>query len=184
MEIFNNMTLIEIILDAAIVIVLLLTARQFYVNILGKSPGKMAKKGSPETELQKTKYLSWIDRFRDDYEKQIRYVQEFQVNLLKFGIFLLVILICQKTIDVDLNSANVLKTVFFILGFILYISMLWHAIKILPSLLKMAKEINDFQDRNKIGDEGLEMYDKKFFGVTMKDVVGLRKENRNDTYNE
>jgi len=48
----------------------------------------------------------------------------------------------------------------------------------------MSKEINDFQNRNKISDEGLEIYDKKFFGVTMKDVTGLRKENRSDKYED
>lgn len=184
MEILDNMTLIEIIINIVILIVLVLVARHFIVHIIGKSPGKMAKKGSPETELQKTKYLSWVDRFRDEYEKQIKYVQEFQVNLVKLGVYLLVILICQNAVDINFDKAGILQIVFFILGFILLIGVLWNVIKILPSVLKMAKEINDFQNRNKISDEGLEIYDKKFFGVTMKDVVGLRKENRNDTYNE
>ncbi|MEJ2545667.1 MAG: hypothetical protein P8Y99_16510 [Calditrichaceae bacterium] len=184
MEILDNMTMLEIIINVVILIVLILVTRHFFIHILGKSPGKMAKKGSPETELQKTKYLSWIDRFRDEYEKQIKYVQEYQVNLVKFGVYLLVILICQNTVDINFDTAGILQIVFFIFGFILFISMLWNAIKILPSILKMSKEINDFQNRNKISDEGLEIYDKKFFGVTMKDVVGLRKENRNDTYNE
>ena len=62
--------------------------------------------------------------------------------------------------------------------------MLWQVIKIVPILLKMSKEIKDFQNRNKISDNGLEIYDKKFFGVTMKDVTGLRKESRNDKYDD
>ena len=185
MEILDNMSLLEIVINVAILIVLVLFARHFIIHIIGKTPEKMAIKGSPETELQKTKYLSWVDRFRDDYEKQIRYVQEFQVNLVKLGIYLLVILICVKPIDIiDLTEASILKIIFFVLGFILFISMVWNAIRILPSILKTSKEITDFQNRNKISDEGLEIYDKKFFGVTMKDVTGLRKENRNDTYNE
>ena len=184
MEILNSMTLGEIIINIVIIIVLIIFARHFILHSFGKSPGRMSKKGSTEKELQKTKYLSWIDRFRDDYEKQIKYVQDLQVKMIKCGIYLLVILICLNIIDIDFNTASSIEIVFLIFGFILFIVILWNVIKILPSLLKMSKEIHDFQNRNKISDEGLETYDKKFFGVTMKDVVGLRKENRSDKYDD
>ncbi len=184
MEILNSMKLGDVIINVVIIIVLILIARHFVIHAFGKSAGKMSKKGKDDVELQRTKYLSWIDRFRDDYEKQIKYVQDFQVNLIKCGIYLLVLLICQNTINMDLNSASAVEIMFFVFGSILFIIMLWNIIKVSPKLLKMSKEINDFQNRNKISDEGLEIYDKKFFGVTMKDVVGLRKENRYDKYDE
>jgi hypothetical protein len=184
MEILNSMTLNNVIINIVIIIVLIMITRYFVIQSFAKSADKMSKKGKEEIELQKTKYLSWIDRFRDDYEKQIKYVQDFQVNLIKCSIYLLVLLLCQNAIDIDLNTASVIEIIFFIFGFILFIIMLWNIIKILPALLKTSKEINDFQNRNKISDEGLEIYDKKIFGATMKDVIGLRKENRYDKYDE
>ena len=184
MEIFNNLTLIELVTNIVIIIVVLIIAWHFITRFFGNFTGQISKEGNADKDLQRTKYLSWIDRFRDDYEKQIKHVQDFQVNLLKCGLYLLVILICQNTIDSDIIALNNLEKIFFVFSFILFLIMLWKVIKIVPTLLRMAKEIKDFQDRNKISDNGLEIYDKKFYGVTMKDVTGLRKENRSDKYDD
>ncbi|MEJ2054085.1 MAG: hypothetical protein P8X42_09220 [Calditrichaceae bacterium] len=180
MIILSNMTLIDVVINIFILIVVIQAAIHFFITASGKFAGTIAKEQPIEKNLQKVKYLSWVDRFRDNYEKQNRYIQGFQLNLIKCGVYLLVVLICRSTIDFDLSETDPAEIVFFIFGFILMFIMLLNIIKIMPACLRMSKEIRDFMERNKISDSGLEIYDQKYFGVTMQDVIGLRKNNLND----
>lgn len=184
MDFFNGINWGKIITNIAIIIVVLIIAWHFIARFFGYFTGQISKEGNADKDLQRTKYLSWIDRFRDNYEKQIKHIQNFQTNLLKCCLYILVILICLNSIDSNLNSLNSIEKIFFAFSFILVIIMFWNVIKIMPKILSTSREIKDFQERNKISDNGLEVYDKEFFGVTMKNVIGLRKESRNDKYDD
>ena len=184
MDFFNGINWSEIITNIVIIIVVLIIVQHFVIRSIIKFKGRISEKRKAETNLQKTKYLSWIDRFRDNYEKQIKHIQNFQTNLLKCCLYILVILICRNSIDSDFNSLNSIEKIFFAFSFILVIIMFWNVIKIMLKILSTSREIKDFQERNKISDNGLEVYDKEFFGVTMKNVIGLRKESRNDKYDD